>query len=95
MNLDTLIVLVLIRYSTSLHIYLLTLFVQFSSSAAVTAANELREESHAPTIQEVSSDSNHERPYDPNLACPKCGKQFREGQEQKQRRHINEFCTKR
>ena len=85
MNLDTLIVLVLIRYSTSLHIYLLTLFVQ----------NELREESHAPTMQEVSSDSNDERPYDPNLACPKCGKQFREGQEQKQRRHINEFCTMR
>ena len=29
-----------------------------------------------------------DRPYDPNLVCPKCGKQYRVGEIQKMKRHI-------
>ena len=32
------------------------------------------------------------RPLDPNLVCPKCGKQYRVGEIQKLRRHINDKC---
>ncbi|XP_019860482.1 PREDICTED: ELKS/Rab6-interacting/CAST family member 1-like [Amphimedon queenslandica] len=63
-----------------------------SSSAAVATDGTTRERSCDPTAQEVVS-SDDERPYDPSLVCPKCGRKFRVGQEQKQRRHINEFCT--
>ena len=43
---------------------------------------------------EASEVSKHEKaPYDPNLICPKCGKQYRVGGIQKLRRHINERCT--
>ena len=44
-------------------------------------ADKVREEQKPPTTQEIFSDDGS-RPYDPNLVCPKCGRQ----------RHINEFC---
>ena len=31
-------------------------------------------------------------PYDPNLVCPKCGKQYRIGQIQRFKRHVEERC---
>ena len=33
-------------------------------------------------------DDDDDRPYDPNLVCPKCGKQYRVGEIQKMKRHI-------
>ena len=36
---------------------------------------------------------NDKPPYDPNLVCPKCGKQYRTGQIQRLRRHIKERCN--
>ena len=58
-------------------------------------AEKVRRESRGPSTQEVlfNDDENDDRPYDPNLVCPKCGKQYRVGEIQKLRRHINEFCT--
>ena len=44
-------------------------------------------------IQDSKTTGNDDRPYDPNLICPKCGKQYRVGEIQKLRRHINEKCT--
>ena len=37
-------------------------------------------------------DHHYGRPLDPNLICPKCGKQYRVGEIQKLRRHINDKC---
>ena len=59
-------------------------------------ADEVRKMSRNPETAEVifnDDDENDDRPYDPNLVCPKCGKQYRVGEIQKLRRHINEFCT--
>ena len=33
-----------------------------------------------------------DRPYDPNLVCPKCGKRYRIGEIQRLRRHVLERC---
>lgn len=70
---------------------LLTLIMQASSGAPVATGGRSRERSYDPTVQEVSS--GDERPYDPSLVCPKCGRQYCVGQEQDLRRHIDEFCT--
>ena len=57
-------------------------------------ADKVRRESRGPTTAEVLfDDGDSSLPYDPNLVCPKCGKQYRVGEIQKLRRHINEFCT--
>ncbi|XP_011408116.1 PREDICTED: uncharacterized protein LOC105315246 [Amphimedon queenslandica] len=58
-------------------------------------ADEVRKASRGPNTDEVifNDDPNDDRPYDPNLVCPRCGKQYRVGEIQKLRRHINEFCT--
>ena len=57
-------------------------------------AEDVRKGSRGPTIAEVVfDDGDSSLPYDPNLVCPKCGKQYRVGEIQKLRRHINEFCT--
>ena len=53
-----------------------------------------RKEMQGPSTAEVLfDDGDSSLPYDPNLVCPKCGKQYRVGEIQKLRRHINEFCT--
>ena len=54
-------------------------------------ADKVWKEQKPPTTQEIFSDDGS-RPYDPNLVCPKCGRQYREGEIQRLRRHINEFC---
>ena len=54
-------------------------------------ADKVRKEQKPPTTQEIFSDDGN-RPYDPNLVCPKCGRQYCEGEIQRLRRHINEFC---
>ena len=57
-------------------------------------AEDVRKGSRGPTIAKVVfDDGDSSLPYDPNLVCPKCGKQYRVGEIQKLRRHINEFCT--
>ena len=57
-------------------------------------AEQRRKEMQGPTTAEVLfDDGDSSLPYDPNLVCPKCGKQYRVGEIQKLRRHINEFCT--
>ena len=57
-------------------------------------AEDVRKGSRGPSTAEVLfDDSDSSLPYDPNLVCPKCGKQYRVGEIQKLRRHINEFCT--
>ena len=57
-------------------------------------AEDVRKGSRGPTTAEVLfDDGDSSLPYDPNLVCPKCGKQYRVGEIQKLRRHINEFCT--
>ncbi|XP_019848831.1 PREDICTED: uncharacterized protein LOC109580266 [Amphimedon queenslandica] len=57
-------------------------------------AEDVRKGSRGPSTAEVLfDDGNSSLPYDPNLVCPKCGKQYRVGEIQKLRRHINEFCT--
>ena len=58
-------------------------------------AEIVRKESRGPSTEEVlfNDDPNDDRPYDPNLVCPRCGKQYRKGEIQKLRRHMNEFCT--
>ena len=61
---------------------------------------ELDDEIHqqaAQVIQEVSrrgreAKTDLQRPFDPNLVCPMCRKQFRIGEIQKFRRHVN-TCT--
>ena len=61
---------------------------------------ELDHEIHqqaAQVIQEVSGsrrevNTDLKRPFDPNLVCPMCRKQFRNGEIQRFRRHVN-TCT--
>ena len=38
------------------------------------------------------SEDSYEIPFDPNLICPKCGKQFRRGEIQYLRRHHDSDC---
>ena len=54
-------------------------------------AEEVHEMSRCPDTQEVLFDDN-DRPYDPNLVCRKCGKQYREGEIQKLKRHLSTNC---
>ncbi|XP_019861118.1 PREDICTED: uncharacterized protein LOC109589480 [Amphimedon queenslandica] len=58
-------------------------------------AEQRRKEMQGPSTAEVlfNDDDDSSLPYDPNLVCPKCGKQYRVGEIQKLRRHMNEFCT--
>ena len=57
-------------------------------------AEEVRRMSKRPDTDEVLfDDEDSSLPYDPNLVCPKCGRQYRVGEIQKIKRHINEFCT--
>jgi hypothetical protein len=50
--------------------------------------------SRPPNTEEVmrEDDEDSSLPYDPNLVCPKCGKQYRIGQIQYLRRHLEELC---
>ena len=41
----------------------------------------------ADTIEGAGPDDSFEIPFDPNLVCPKCGRQFRRGEIQKLRKH--------
>ena len=43
-------------------------------------------------LEESGENLDDDRPYDPNLVCPKCGKQYRVGGIQKMKRHILK-CT--
>ena len=57
-------------------------------------AEEVRRMSRRPDTQEVIfDDEDSSLPYDPNLVCPKCGRQYRVGEIQKLKRHMVEFCT--
>ena len=57
-------------------------------------ANEVRNMSRKPKTTEVICEiEGDDRPYDPNLVCPRCGRQYRVGEIQKLKRHINEFCV--
>ena len=57
-------------------------------------AEEVRRMSKRPDTDEVIfDDEDSPLPYDPNLVCPKCGRQYHVGEIQKLKRHINEFCT--
>ena len=57
-------------------------------------AEEVRRMSRRPGTQEVIfDDEDSSLPYDPNLVCPKCGRQYRVGEIQKLKRHMVEFCT--
>ena len=57
-------------------------------------ANEVRNMSRKPKTTEVIREiEGDDRPYDPNLVCPRCGRQYRVGEIQKLKRHINEFCV--
>ena len=57
-------------------------------------AEEVRGMSRRPGTQEVLfDDEDSSLPYDPNLVCPRCGRQYRVGEIQKLKRHINDFCT--
>jgi hypothetical protein len=47
-------------------------------------AEEVRRMSRPPNTEEVMrEDDDSSLPYDPNLVCPKCGKQYRIGQIQR------------
>ena len=57
-------------------------------------AEEVRRMSRRPETQEVLfDDEDSSLPYDPNLVCPKCRRQYRVGEIQKLKRHMVEFCT--
>ena len=57
-------------------------------------AEEVRRMSRRPDTQEVIfDDEDSSLPYDPNLVCPKCGRQYHVGEIQKLKRHMVEFCT--
>ena len=57
-------------------------------------AEEVRRMSRRPSADEVLfDDEDSSLPYDPNLICPKCGRQYRVGGIQKFKRHMVEFCT--
>ena len=56
-------------------------------------AEEVRRMSRRPDTQEVLfDDEDSPLPYDPNLVCPKCGRQYRVGEIQKLKRHMVELC---
>jgi hypothetical protein len=56
-------------------------------------AEEVRRMSRPPNTEEVMrEDDDSSLPYDPNLVCPKCGKQYRIGQIQYLRRHLEGLC---
>ena len=57
-------------------------------------AEEVRRMSRRPSADEVLfDDEDSSLPYDPNLICPKCGRQYRVGGIQKFKRHLVDFCT--
>ena len=57
-------------------------------------AEEVRRRNRRPDTDEVIFDDEDSLlPYDPNLVCPKCGRQYRVGEIQKLKRHMIEFCT--
>ena len=57
-------------------------------------AEEVRRMSRRPSADEVMfDDEDSSLPYDPNLICPKCGRQYRVGGIQKFKRHMVDFCT--
>ena len=57
-------------------------------------AEEVRRRNRRPDTDEVIfDDEDSPLPYDPNLVCPKCGRQYRVGEIQKLKRHMVEFCT--
>ena len=57
-------------------------------------AEEVRRMSRRPVTDEIIlDDEDSSLPYDPNLVCPKCGRQYRVGEIQKLKRHMVEFCT--
>ena len=57
-------------------------------------AEETRRRSRRPETDEVLfDDEDSSLPFDPNLVCPKCGRQYRVGEIQKMKRHMVEFCT--
>ena len=57
-------------------------------------AEEVRRMSRRPVTDEIILDNEDSSlPYDPNLVCPKCGRQYRVGEIQKLKRHMVEFCT--
>jgi hypothetical protein len=60
----------------------------------VDYAEEVRRMSRPPNTEEVmrEDDEDSSLPYDPNLVCPKCGRQYRIGQIQYLRRHLEELC---
>uniref|UniRef100_A0A1X7UA47 Uncharacterized protein n=1 Tax=Amphimedon queenslandica TaxID=400682 RepID=A0A1X7UA47_AMPQE len=65
-----------------------------TQASSHTQASEANTHTQAGTHAQASEVSKREKaPYDPNLVCPKCGKQYRVGGIQKLRRHINERCT--
>ena len=55
-------------------------------------ANQVRDMTKRPTTAEVDADDHSSLPYDPNLVCHKCDKQYHIGEIQKFKRHIKETC---
>ena len=56
-------------------------------------ADDVRKQSKPPPTQEFDEDdASLHIPFDPYLQCQGCGMQFRVGEIQKLKRHINEFC---
>ena len=45
------------------------------------------EKMYVDPAESIGSDDSFQIPFDPNLVCPKCGRQFRRGQIQKFRKH--------
>ena len=71
-------------------------FKQFENPLQREVDDEIHQHA-AEVIQEVSgrrqeAKTDPKRPFDPNLVCPMCRKQFRIGEIQKFRRHVN-TCT--
>ena len=57
-------------------------------------AEEARQMTRSPPIDSDNED-NTSLPYDPNLVCPKCSKQYRIGQIQRFKRHVEKRCPNR
>ena len=57
-------------------------------------AEEARQLAHPPNDTK-ESEVQDSLPYDPNLVCPKCGKQYRIGEIQRFKRHLEERCPNR
>ena len=55
-------------------------------------ANKVMEMTRQPRTEEIDADPNTHLPYDPNLVCPQCSRQYRVGEIQKFRRHCLETC---